>query len=147
MINALLMFGSTYNKNKKINIILAISWIIFMLFGSNLKTGLIFTIMNFISYGFVFALSKFFKKKYSNTLLSVFSVLIWSITIDIICYFLYPQFTMGQNIFMYISNGILFNYKYVFYNMGVLSIGYLGKHIINLKRMALKKKTQLVNDF
>jgi len=116
MLNSILILGSTYNKNKKLNIIFAITWIAFMLIGSNLKTGLIFTVMNLMSFGLVFGLGKVFKGKYSNKVVAIFSVLIWSVIIDIICYFLYPQFAMGQNILQYIGSGILFNYKYVVYN-------------------------------
>ena len=67
--------------------------------------------------------------------------LIWSIVIDVICYFLYPQFTMGQNMVMYISNGILFNYKYVGYNMlvvaGIQGIEYLFNLKTNIKTKQL----------
>ena len=124
MLNSLLMLGSTYNKNKKLNIIFAVAWIIFMLLGSNLKTGIgiRFTIMNFVTFGLVFALGKMFKGKYSNKVISISSVLIWSIIIDSICYFLYPQFTMGQSIVSYIGNGILFNYKYIFVNALAVAI-------------------------
>lgn len=133
MLNSFLMLGSTYNKNKKVNIIFAFAWIIFMILGSNLKSGLIFTIMNFISFGIVFALGKIFKGKYSNKVVAVFSVLIWSILIDIICYFLYPSFTMGQNILAYIGNGILFNYKYVGYNILALAGLYCVKYLQHMK--------------
>ena len=118
MLNSLLMLGSIYNKNKKLNTIIAIGWVVFMLLGSNLTTGfgIRFTIMNFVSFVLVFGIGKLFKGKYGNKVVAISSVLIWSVVIDTICYFSYPQFTMGQNIFMYISNGILFNYKYIFYN-------------------------------
>ena len=147
MLNSLLMLGSTYNKNKKLNVIFAITWIIFMLIGSNLKTGIgiRFTIMNFISFGLIFALGKIFKGKYSNIVVSIFSVLIWSIVIDIICYLLYPQFTMGQNILMYIGNGILFNYKYVGYNILVISGVHCIKYLLNLK-VNIRTKELAVNN-
>ena len=134
MLNSILILGSTYNKNKKINIIFAIIWLIFMLLGSDLKTGLIFTIMNIIAFCIVFALGKIFKGKYSNKVVSIFGVLIWSVIIDIICYFIYPQFTMGQSLLAYIGGGILFNYKYVFSNMLIVA-GVEGvKYLLNLNR-------------
>jgi len=131
MLNSILMLGSIYKYNKKLNIIFAAAWIIYMLIGSNFKTGLIFTIMNFISFFLVFVIGKIFKGKYSNKIVSIFSVLIWSVIIDIICYFLYPQFTMGQSILMYIENGILFNYKYVGYNILVVLGAYCIKYLLN----------------
>ncbi|MCL2342193.1 MAG: hypothetical protein FWC53_04045 [Firmicutes bacterium] len=125
MLNSILILGSTYNKNKKINIIFALVWLIYMLAGSNLKTGLIFIVMNILAFGLVFALGKAVKGKHSNAAVSIFGVLIWSIIIDIICYFIYPQFTMGQNILTYIGNGILFNYKYVIGNALILGGAYI----------------------
>ena len=132
MLNSILILGSTYNKNKKLNIIFAVIWVIFMLSGSNLKTGLIFTIMNLAAFGLVFALGKAFKGKYSNKIVAIFGVLLWSVIIDVICYFIYPQFTMGQSILMYVGNGILFNYKYVVGNALIVGGIYVIKYLYNL---------------
>lgn len=137
MINSILLLGSTYKKDKKINILCMISWIVFMLLGANLKTGIIFAIINIISFGIVLAIMKLFKGKYSNKIVSILSILIWSIIIDIICCFVYPQFMMGQSMIAYISNGLLFNYKYVGYNLllvlGIEFVKYLSKLKINIK--------------
>ncbi|NCC71097.1 hypothetical protein EOM09_05950 [bacterium] len=48
---------------------------------------------------------------------SVFSILVWSVLVDVVCYFAFPSMIFGQTIFTYILNGILFNFKYVFYNI------------------------------
>ena len=143
MLNSVLLLGSTYNKSKKMNIIFAIAWIIFMLLGSNLKTGLIFTIMNLISFCIIFTLGKVFKGKYSNKIISISSILIWSIIIDVICFFLYPQFTMGQNMLTYISNGILFNYKYIFYNILLVSGVHCIKYLLNFHLQLRFRVTQM----
>jgi len=138
MVNALFMLGSTYNKNRRLNILFALSWIAFMLIGANLNTGLVFVIVNIMAFGVVFGLGQLFKGKYSNKAIAIFSVLIWSIVIDVICFFLYPQFTMGQSLIGYISNGIAFNYRYMFINVVVvaaITIGVLlGKKIISTYR-------------
>lgn len=143
MLNSILMLGSTY-KNKKLNIIFTITWVVFMLLGSNLKTGIgiTFTIMNVVAFGLVFGLGKLFKGKYSNKVISISSILIWSITIDVICYFLYPQFTMGQSIVTYIGNGILFNYKYIFVNALIVSVINFVP-VLNKMRIANKTEYQL----
>ncbi|MCL2383690.1 MAG: hypothetical protein FWC79_06135 [Oscillospiraceae bacterium] len=142
MLNSILMVGSTYSKNKKANIVFAILWIVFMLMGSNLTTGLVFTIMNIMAFATVFALGQLFKGKYSNKTIAIFSVLIWSIVIDIICYFLFPQFVMGQSIFTYISGGIAFNYRYVF--MNTIVVGVLTAVPAMSKRIsAYKNRNQL----
>ena len=143
MINSLLMLGSTYNKSKKLNIIFAISWIIFMLIGSNLRTGLIFTVFNFVAFGIVFGLGKLFKGKYSNKVVAISSILIWSIVIDIICYFLYPQFAVGQNLLGYISNGVIFNYRYILSNAVIVGIITFVEYAVKLK-INIKSKESAV---
>ena len=122
MINSILILGSTYSKNKIINTIFVVSWTIFMLLGSNLKTelGIKFTIVNFIAFVLIFKLGKIINKKYNKEVFAIISIIIWSIIIDIICYFLYPQFTFNQNIISYISNGILFNCKYLVSNIAII---------------------------
>jgi len=116
------MLGSTYGKSRKFNILFAISWIAFMLIGANLSTGIVFVIANIAAFGVVFGLGQLFKGKYSNKAVAIFSVLIWSVVIDIICYFLFPQFTMGQSIFAYISGGIAFNARFIFTNALVVGV-------------------------
>ena len=142
MFNSLLMLGSTYSKNRKVNLVFAIGWITLMLLGSNFQTGTTFIILNFVAFALVFALGFVFKGKYSNKVVAISSILIWSVTIDIMSYFLFPQFRMGQTMSGYISNGILFNYKFLFTNLfvvGMLSIVPMYKKILAIYR---KKATQ-----
>ena len=126
MIHSLLMLGSAYNKNRKISIIFLITWLIYMFLGSNLSLGIKFPIINAIVFIAITFGINLIKNRRANTILSVFSILIWSIIIDIICYFLYPSLVGNQNIFAYIFQGILFNYRYVFANilaLGIVNIG------------------------
>ena len=57
------------------------------------------------------------KSRSWNTVLSIFSILIWSIAIDTICYYMYPAFTGTLNVFQYIYQGLLFNARYVISNV------------------------------
>jgi len=143
MLNALLMFGSTNKKMKKINWFCMIMWFIFMFMNADFKTGAIFTLINAAVFFFTFGLGQFAKGKYSNTIVSVCSILIWSILIDIISFYMYPQFTMGQNIIGYIYNGIVFNAKYILLNIFVLSILYGYEFMVNKKFLGLRKKNAL----
>ena len=147
MLNSLLMLGSTNKKMKKINYVCAIIWIGYMLLNAKLKTGLIFTIVNLIVFLSTFVLGQVVKCKYSNTAISIFSIIIWSIVIDIISFYMYPQFTMGQNIISYIGNGVVFNARYIFSNIAVLSavygLDYATKKIPSLLKM--KKEKVLVS--
>ena len=60
---------------------------------------------------------------------------------------MYQQFTTGQNIISYICNGVVFNAKYVFSNVAVLSavygLDYATKKIFTLLKM--KKEKVLVS--
>lgn len=131
MLNALLMLGSTNQKMKKINFLCVGVWIAYMLMNANLETGLAFTIVNLIIFLGVVTLGKLAKGKCSNTVVSVFSILIWSVLIDVVCFYMYPQFAITQNILGYIESGILFNLKYAFSNAIVLAFVYACDFVTN----------------
>ena len=117
MINSLFMLGSSYNKNKTISNIFLVAWVAYMLLGSNLSLGITFPVVNAITFlVIVFGINKI-KSRSWNTVLSIFSILIWSIAIDTICYYMYPAFTGTLNVFQYIYQGLLFNARYVISNV------------------------------
>ena len=116
MVNSLFMLGSSYNRNKKISIIFMVGWILYMII-QQFCLGITFPIINTTVFLIVTISINLIKNKKINTVLSVFSILISSIIIDVICYYFYPLFSSNQNIFDYIWQGILFNYKYIFSNI------------------------------
>lgn len=120
MINSLLMLGGS--SNKKISKVFIVTWLAYMLFGSNLSLGLTFPIVNAITFLVVTLFISKIKNNKANTVLSIASILIWSVTIDIICYYLYPTMPSNITLINYIFNGILFNYKYIFTNILALSL-------------------------
>ena len=125
MINSLFMLGSSYNKNRVVSLVFFVGWIAYMLIGSDLSLGLTFPIVNAIVFIIISISINLVKNRKINTILAIFSILIWSIIIDIICYFLYPMMVGNQNIISYIFQGILFNSKYIFSNImavGIISI-------------------------
>lgn len=120
MINSILMLGSSYIKNKKVALVVFMGWIAYMLIGANLSLGIAFPIVNMLVFAaVVFGVRKITNKKL-NLFASVISILIWSIAIDVICYFMFPALTFGQNIMQYIGDGILFNIRFVGLNVAVL---------------------------
>lgn len=137
MINSLFMLGSSYNKNKIVSCIFFIAWIVYMLIGSDLSLGLTFPIINAIVFIIISISINLVKNRKLNTILSVFSILIWSIVIDIICYFLYPMMVGEQSIFSYIFQGILFNGKYIFSN--IIAVGIISM-IETLAQRAMQKE-------
>ena len=146
MMNSLFMLGGSYNKDKKISALFIIGWIIYMLVNYNFSLGYAFPIIN-ISILLIITISiNVIKNKKINTILSIMSILLWSIAIDIICYFMYPTMTNGENIIMYIWQGILFNYKYLFTNIIAICMINLIIYIKEkVKEKYIKKKTALVN--
>ncbi len=122
MINSLFMLGSSYNKNKTISNIFMLAWVAYMLLGSNLSLGITFPVVNAITFLVItFCINKI-KNRGWNTVLSIFSILIWSIVIDSICYFVYPAFTGTLTIFQYIYQGLLFNARYVASNVITVAV-------------------------
>ena len=142
MINSLFMLGSSYNKNKIVSCIFFIAWIVYMLIGSDLSLGLTFPIINAIVFIIISISINLVKNRKLNTILSVFSILIWSIVIDIICYFLYPMMVGEQSIFSYIFQGILFNGKYIFSN--IIAVGIISMLETLAQRAMQKEKIGMV---
>ena len=130
MINSLLMLGGS--SNKKISKVFIVTWLAYMVFGSNLSLGLTFPIINGITFLAITLLISKIKNNKVNAALSIASILIWSVTIDIICYYLYPTMSSSITLINYIFNGILFNYKYIFTNVLALSL---------IKGLSILKKT------
>ena len=122
MVNSLFMLGGAYNKNRKISIAFIFGWIIYMIINYDFSLGYIFPVINALVCLLVSISINLIKDKTLNTILSVSSILIWSIVIDIICFFMYPTMTLGQDIFSYIFQGILFNYKYIISNIIVVCV-------------------------
>lgn len=139
MLNSLFMLGSSFNKNRKISLVFMIGWIAYVII-NQLYLGL-FPIMNAIVFLVVTISINLIKNKKANTLLSIFSILIWSIIIDIICYYMYPLFSTNQNIFEYIWQGILFNYKYIFSNIIAIYSIYVLDLFIDRVAILTKEKS------
>lgn len=142
MINSLFMLGSSYNKNRKISIAFMIGWIVYMVLANNFALGIDFIIINAIVFLGVSIGINLVKNKFVNTVLSVVSILIWSIAIDIICYYLYPLKGINQTLFGYVFQGVLFNYKYVFSNTLVICIVNIASEIIKKLLKSVGAATQ-----
>ena len=141
MINSLFMLGGSYNKDRKISILLLTAWILYMLINYDFSLGLAFPLINAIVLLTVTISINLISNKKVNTIMSIFSILIWSIIIDIVCFYMFPMMSAGQSLINYILQGILFNYKYIFVNIvaicGINLIILLKKNIV--KRFSKNK--------
>ena len=120
MLNSLLIFGSAYNKSKKISMLSFLLMIANVLFVQYGKMGIKFIIINLLLMTTITFSIRLISNRKVNSTLSVLSILIWSICIDIVTYFMYSKFAGGLSLPVYVLNGILFNLRYVFFNAGVL---------------------------
>lgn len=136
MINSLFILGGAYNKDRKISIAFLCGWVLYMIVNYDFSLGLTFPIINAMVCLMVSIGISLIRNKTINTILSISSILIWSIVIDIICFFMYPTMVAGQNIFGYIFQGILFNYKYIISNIFVVCIINV---IIMIKNLTVEK--------
>ena len=144
MINSLFMLGSSYNKDKKISKIFMGAWVLYMIIGNKFAMGNMFVYINAGIFLILCLLINSIKSKKINTILSIFSILIWSIIIDVICYYMYPMMSMGQNLLAYVGQGILFNYKYIFSNVIAICVINVADLILNKLSAVIKSKIKAV---
>lgn len=138
MTNSLFMLGSAFNKNRKVSVAFMIGWVTYVII-NQLYLGL-FPIINAIVFLVITISINLVKNKKINTVLSIVSILIWSIIIDVICYYMYPLFSTNQNILGYVWQGILFNYKYIFTNIIAVAVIYSLDLILDKIEIKIKEK-------
>lgn len=122
MISSLLLFVSSLVKNKTVSVLLSTLLIINLARVQMWKVNNAFFLINMLVFLFIIAVAQRIKNRKVNAGISITSILIWSIIIDVICYFMFPKFVMGQTIFQYVWQGIIFNYKYVFVNAAIYGV-------------------------
>lgn len=105
----ILFYLCSLSQKRKTKIMLISLIILYTLSGITFETDLTFNLIN-ISLLIILPLITQKIKKY-NEFICIFSILIYSILIDIICFYLYPSFNYGVSLLIYIYNGILFNLK------------------------------------
>lgn len=120
MLQSILLLGSCYNKYKKTSMLFSVALIMNLLIVQMGHVKIGFLICNFAILVLISALNKMIKNHSIKLISSAFSILIWSIIIDIVCYYMFPIFNTNLNLLGYIMNGILFNLKYVVINAVIL---------------------------
>lgn len=121
MLHSIILMFSQYSKNRKISNIFKVIWILYAIAALFFNPNPWFLLVNVSVFmlvtGFVYCISKFYPK--INAFLSVGSILIYSLFVDIVCYYALPNWAVGQSLAGYVMNGFLFNYKYLFLNVAV----------------------------
>jgi hypothetical protein len=115
-----------------------IPWAIYLVYFATTSIGNFeFFIINVIVFGVVMLVGRRFKGKY-NTLYSLCSIIIWSICIDIVCFFAWPQFVFGQSLIQYIGAGIAFNIKFFGGNLFLFAGFKALKHLLSKVKFKVK---------
>ncbi len=139
MLNSLILMFIQYDKNRKVSTVFKILWVLYAIAASFFNFNLLFSAINISVFllitGAIHYISKIYPK--INAILSVCSILIYSLFIDIICYYILPSWAEGQSLIQYITNGFLFNYKYVFLNAAVFALIVLCSKLF--KRYKIRK--------
>lgn len=140
MINSIFLMMSQYNiLGPKIKNIFKLLWLLYAVFQSNNYIN--FLLLNTFVFAFITYLTKIFQSPTLNSIIAVSSILIYSVSIDIICY-LFSYNVIYQNIINYIINGIVFNLKYLYINLLLAIILYTVTRK-TLHKVILKLKSQL----
>jgi hypothetical protein len=140
MISSFFMLFSQYNKNARLASICAVAWIVNMLYNSNFHLDL-FSQVNLMTFLMVTLFVRKIKNKHLHMVGAISSILLYSVCIDVICYFLYPQLVSNQNLLGYVWSGLAFNSKYLFSNGLALGFGLM------LKKLALECRKIHMNIF
>ena len=144
MINSLFMLGSSYNKNRILSIVFMIGWISYMFIGYMNKPMGVFPILNVIVFLSICIIINLVKNRKVNMILSITSVLIWSVIIDIVCYFFYSIMNENQDILSYVFQGIVFNYKYIFSNILAICLINCIDNVIEYVKIFFKKEVKVL---
>ena len=124
MISSLILMLSQYNKNRKIANIFMCIWFLYAIvisFDNFDFKFLSIGIASFLLTTFcIYFVSRFVSK--FSVLLSVCSTIIYSVFIDIVCYFLLPTWCENQSLIQYLIRGVMFNSKYLLSNAFVMII-------------------------
>lgn len=137
MLNSLLLFFASNNKIKYLPIVSLIAWIIVYVLKTDFEYGVIFPLVSIVVFTALSMLIAFFTKGKLNTGLSTVSILIWSIIIDTISFFMFPEY-VTSTFLAYIWAGIVFNFKYVFVNIAAVCAMYIT--MTALKEVKEKKE-------
>jgi hypothetical protein len=112
------MLLSQYNKNATLMNTCAVAWVFHMFSHLNFQLTS-FAIVSFAAFLITTFCVRKIKNSYLNLCGATSSVLLYSICVDVVCYYIYPEFVAGQNLLNYIWNGVLFNAEHLFLNIPV----------------------------
>lgn len=132
MLNGLFMMAMFNKKLPKL-----LPWALYMLYFTITTIGNIkFFFINLIVTTAVMLIVRKITYGKVNQVVSVLSILVWSVCIDVVDYIMWPAMNMGRSLPVYVWDGIIFNYKLVFSNLlvyvGVTALAYGVKKVTSI---------------
>ncbi|MDR1236242.1 MAG: hypothetical protein LBJ96_04505 [Holosporaceae bacterium] len=129
MIGSLLMLFSQCNRNAVSADICACAWVVYMFSNSNFQLTFL-SLVNLTIFFVVTLLVRKIRNRYLHSLGAISSILLYSVCIDVVCYFFHSSFVFDRNLLSYIWNGVAFNLKYALLNGLVLAVAVVLKRSI-----------------
>ena len=144
MLNSLILMFSQYEKNRTISNVFKIIWIGYVFVVEFCNFNFLFFILSINAFilttGVTYYVGKIFLSL--KVVLSCFSILTYSFFIDVLCYYVLPDLTLGQSLIDYIINGFLFNYKYVLLNIILFILVSLHSKVLKAIRLCNSSQPQ-----
>lgn len=128
----LLLLFSGLRTKKWVSIVSLSLLLFYMVVTTDWSYGIWFPIVNILTMVGIAVLIHL-TKGIPNATLSVISKFIYSVIIDIICYFWFPMFTNGMTLIQYIWSGIVFNWKSLLIDTSVFLVIVVVKVIMEKK--------------
>lgn len=148
MLSAILLMFIQCSKNYRFRVFFGLAWFLYdLFFAMFFNFNLLFfsincTVVTFITC--LFDITKKFCNERVVIAFSVLSILVYSLLIDLICYY-----TIGclvkQSLLEYIVNGLLFNLKYVYINIVVMIVYTTAIRVLKKYNFIIKIKCYLKN--
>lgn len=133
MADLLVMFSGFKTKRSICNISLVLL-VMYMLLTTQWEYGIAFPLVNISLMVVLSVLIRLTGKwKWINATLSILSKLVYSISIDIICFYWFPLYDSSMNLYQYIVSGIIFNWKSLVINTTVFLIIVISKLVLERK--------------
>lgn len=138
MVNSVVLMLSQYGKNGKMQNFFMFMWFIIVAVISSVNFSFAFLIFELIAFLLTTGCIRVINRLNSDIseLMSVSSILIYSIFIDVLCYGFFHECTANQSLIAYIMNGLAFNLKYVALNTVVMV--FIVLYSRTLKRLPLR---------
>ena len=148
MLSVILLMFIKCSKNYTFRVFFGLAWFLYNLFFAILfNFNLLFFSINCTVITLITCLFDIIKKFCNQRVViafSMLSILVYSLLIDLICYYMIG-YLVKQSLLEYIVNGLLFNLKYVYINIVVMVVYTTAMRVLKKYNFIIKIKCNLKN--